>query len=122
MADAVLAEGFDLEFGGVYNDRANGHLNTDKDWWPLAEGVVGFLNAYGLSGRAEHLDAALQSWDFIDRFAIDHERGEWYTRVSREGVPTPGLTKVDFWKCPYHNTRAMLETIERTAHLELTAR
>ncbi len=121
MADAVLAEGFDSELGGVYNDRADGHLNTDKDWWPLAEGVVGFLNAYRLSRRAEHLEAALRSWDFIERFAIDHERGEWYTRVSRDGVPYPELTKVDFWKCPYHNTRAMLETVERTRQLELTA-
>jgi mannobiose 2-epimerase len=121
MADAVLAEGFDRELGGVYNDRANGHLNTDKDWWPLAEGVVGFLNAYRLSGRPEHLDAALQTWSFIDRYAIDHERGEWYTRVSRHGVPNPTMTKVDFWKCPYHNTRAMLEIIERTHQLEAAA-
>lgn len=121
MTDAVLAEGFDGEFGGVYNDRANGHLNTDKDWWPLAEGVVGFLNAYRLSGRSEHLEAALRTWEFIDRFAIDHERGEWYTRVSREGIPNPTMTKVDFWKCPYHNTRAMLETIERTHRLEEAA-
>lgn len=122
MADAVLAEGFDHELGGVYNDREDGHLHTDKDWWPLAEGVVGFLNAYRLSGRQEHLDAALKTWEFIDRFGIDHARGEWYTRVSREGVPDPTMTKVDFWKCPYHNTRAMLETIERTYRLEQAGR
>jgi mannobiose 2-epimerase len=121
MADVVLAEGFDPEFGGIYNDFDDGHLDTDKDWWPLAEGVVGFLNAYRLSRRAEHLDAALTTWRFVDRFAIDHERGEWYTRVSREGVPYPALTKVDFWKCPYHNTRAMLEIVERTRHLDDTA-
>jgi cellobiose epimerase len=123
MADAVLAQGFDSELGGVYNDRAeDGDLNTDKDWWPMAEGVVGFLNAYRLSGRQEHLEAALRTWEFIDRFVIDHERGEWYTRVSRQGVPDPTMTKVDFWKCPYHNTRAMLETIERAHQLETAVR
>lgn len=119
MAEAVLAEGYDAERGGVYNDRlGDGHLNTDKDWWPQAEGIVGFLNAYRLSGRDEFADAALRTWDFVDSRVIDHTAGEWYTRVSREGVPEPGLTKADFWKCPYHNTRAMLETMDRVGGVD----
>ena len=119
MADAVLAGGFDVERGGVYNDRtAEGHVNTNKDWWPQAEAVVGYLNVYRISGREQHLDAALKTWAFIDEFVVDHRAGEWHTRVSREGVPEPGLTKVDFWKCPYHNARAMFEIIERTEQLE----
>jgi len=114
MADAVLAAGFDTEFGGVYWDSTpDGHLNTNKDWWPQAEAVVGYLNAYQISGRAEHLEAATKTWAFIDAFVIDHLGGEWYTRVSREGVPVPDLPKVDFWKCPYHDARAMLEVMER---------
>jgi len=114
MAGAVLAEGYDAARGGVYNDRlGDGHLNTAKDWWPQAEGVVGFLNAYRISGREEFAQAALRTWEFIDACVIDHAAGEWYTRVSREGVPEPGLNKVDFWKCPYHNARAMLEAMER---------
>ena len=114
MATAVLDEGYDSDFGGVYNDRlGDGHLNTAKDWWPQAEALVGFLNAYRLSGRVEFAAAALRTWQFIDSCVIDHGGGEWYTRVSREGVPEPGLTKADFWKCPYHDARAMLETMER---------
>ena len=120
MADAVLAAGYDAELGGVYKDRtADGHLETDKEWWPQAEAVVGYLNAYRISGREKHLAAAIKTWDFIDAFVIDHRDGEWYARVSREGVPLPGLTKVDFWKCPYHDARAMLEIMDRTQQLEL---
>lgn len=123
MADAVLAGGYDAERGGVYNDRpGDGQVNTAKDWWPQAEAVVGFLNAYRLSGREEFAEAALRTWDFIDAFVVDHAGGEWYTRVSREGVPEPGLTKVDFWKCPYHNTRAMLETMDRIGGVEESGR
>ncbi|MGD0862622.1 MAG: AGE family epimerase/isomerase [Candidatus Limnocylindrales bacterium] len=119
MADAVLATGFDAELGGVYTDMApDGRVNTDKDWWPQAEAVVGFLNAYRLSGRDEHLEAAIRTWNFIDACVIDHRGGEWYSRVSREGVPVPDLAKVGFWKCPYHDARAMLEIMERTRRLE----
>jgi len=118
MADAVLAEGFDHDRGGVYNDLEDGRLDTDKDWWPQAEAVVGFLNAYRLSGRDEYLDAALRTWTFIDRHVVDHEFGEWHTTVTRDGEPDLALTKVGFWKCPYHNTRAMLEIAERTRHLD----
>jgi len=118
MAGAVLAEGYDAERGGVYNDCLDGHLNTDKDWWPQAEGVVGFLNAYRLSGSDEFAGAALRTWDFINACVIDHAAGEWFSRVSRAGVAEPGLPKADFWKCPYHNTRAMLETMDRVGGVE----
>jgi mannobiose 2-epimerase len=122
MADAVLAGGFDTELGGVYWDSTpGGHVDTRKDWWPQAEAVVGFLNAYQISGRAEHLEAAMKTWAFIDAFVIDHVAGEWHTRVSREGVPVPDLPKADFWKCPYHDARAMLEVMARIDHLEQAA-
>jgi mannobiose 2-epimerase len=118
LTDAVLAQGCDAQFGGIYNDRtAEGRVNTDKDWWPQAEAVVGFLNAYRLSDRREHLEAALDTWRFIDAHIVDHARGEWYTRVTRDGSPVAGLTKVDFWKCPYHDARAMLEIAHRAERL-----
>ncbi len=118
LADGVLARGYDRDNGGVYYEESpDGHVNTNKDWWPQAEAVVGFLNAASLSGRGEFIDAALRTWDLIDARIIDRAGGEWFTRVTGEGAPLPGLDKVDFWKCPYHNTRAMLEIDERTQKL-----
>jgi mannobiose 2-epimerase len=117
MADDVLAEGFDRVYGGV-SDAIDHHSPVlGKEWWPQAETVVGFLNAFELSGREEFLDAALASWRFIEQFVIDHEYGEWYYRVSPEGRPELDLPKVSPWKCPYHNARAALEIIERTKRL-----
>jgi cellobiose epimerase len=118
LADGVLEHGYDAANGGIlYEESQDGHLDTDKEWWVQAEGVVGLLNAYALSGRGEFLDAALGTWNFIDAHQIDRVVGEWYTRVTREGDPIPGLARVDFWKCPYHNARAMLEIAERTRKL-----
>ena len=115
LADGVLKRGYDHAIGGIFYDESpDGHVDTNKEWWVQAEGVVGLLNAFELSGRGEFLDAALQTWDFIDAHQIDRVVGEWYTRVTREGEPIPGFARVDFWKCPYHNARAMLEIADRT--------
>ena len=115
LADGVMKRGYDAANGGIFNEESpDGRLDTEKHWWVQAEGVVGLLNAYELSGRSEFFDAALQTWDFVDAHQIDRVVGEWYTRLTREGEPVPGLDRVDFWKCPYHNARAMLEIAERT--------
>ena len=118
LAESVLAAGYDHANGGIYYELSpGGELDTEKHWWAQAEGVVGFLNAYQLSGRIEFLDAALKTWDFIDAHVIDRALGEWRNRVTAQGEPIPALNLVDVWKCPYHNTRAMLEISERTRAL-----
>ena len=119
MAEGVLAGGYDAVNGGIYyEEHADGRLDTVKEWWGQAEGVVGLLNAYELSGRDEFLEAALQTWAFIDAHVIDRVVGEWRTRVTREGEPIAGLARVDFWKCPYHNARAMLEIVGRVRRIQ----
>jgi mannobiose 2-epimerase len=118
MARVCLAEGTDAEHGGVYAERhEDGRLDDEKHWWMQAEAVVGFLNAYELTGEGRFLDAAERAWGFVERFLIDREHGEWRWRTRRDGERIPGLPKVEPWKCPYHNSRAALETIARVARL-----
>lgn len=113
VARATDAEGVDPD-GGVLNEAdPRGVTDPAKDWWPQAEAVVGFTNAYQLSGDASFLRAAERSWKFIDAHLIDHERGEWFWGVSRDGKDLAARPKVSLWKCPYHNSRACLEFIER---------
>lgn len=113
MAEEVLEHGLDREYGGLYNEIAEGRLETEKIWWVQAEALVGFFNAWQLSGENRFLDAALNIWHFIDRFGADHKGGEWFWETDREGRPIPGRPKVEPWKCPYHNVRACLEMIRR---------
>lgn len=114
MARRTIEEGLDAD-GGLLNERgADGHLDDDKHWWPQAEAVVGFLNAYQHTGDAAFAEAALATWAFIQRTIVDREGGEWHFRVSRSGEPYRGEEdKVGPWKCPYHNARACLEIMER---------
>lgn len=113
MAQAVYDQALDADGGLLYEADPTGIIDSDKHWWPQAEAVVGFLNAWQLSGQPHFLRAAKRSWEFIDKFIIDHARGEWFWKVSREGVPDAKQDKLGPWKCPYHNSRACFEVMER---------
>jgi mannobiose 2-epimerase len=118
IARVTLAEGFDREHGGVFAERDDGGpLDDEKHWWMQAEAIVGFVNAWEMTGDAAFLEAAESTWRFVDRFLIDRTYGEWRWRVARDGSPIPGLPKVEPWKCPYHNSRAALEAVERADRL-----
>ncbi len=117
LARLTLEEGLDVD-GGLFNERgADGHLDTDKHWWPQAEAVVGFLNAYEHTGDESFSGAARRTWAFIQRAIVDRDGGEWYFRVDRDGVPYREEDTVGPWKCPYHNARACMEIVERVEAL-----
>lgn len=113
MADAVLQEAVDEEGAVLYEADPSGIIDDGRDWWPQAEAVVGFLNAWQLSGEARFFTAAARAWAFIDRALVDRVHGEWHWRVSREGVPDASRPKLDLWKCPYHNGRMCFEAMHR---------
>ena len=113
IADAAV-EGMN-EHGALINERnwATGHRDNRCDWWPQAEAVVGFFNAWQLSGEEEWLNKTRNSWQFIKQHLVDEDNGEWYWSVSPEGEQDRVNDKAGFWKCPYHNGRMCLELIER---------
>ncbi|HVU23498.1 MAG TPA: AGE family epimerase/isomerase [Opitutus sp.] len=113
IADVTLAEGTDAD-GGIFNEGGpQGLTDTNKEWWPQAEAVVGFLNAFQLARDERHLRAALHTWDFIEARLIDRAHGEWLRGVTRDGRVLADQLKVSFWKCPYHNGRTGLEAAAR---------
>ncbi|MFZ5495529.1 MAG: AGE family epimerase/isomerase [Verrucomicrobiota bacterium] len=113
IADVTLAEGTDAD-GAIFNlGSPAGIVDDAKEWWPQAEAVVGFLNAWQISGDSRYLAAAAKTWDFIATRLVDRTHGEWFRGVTRDGRVIPGFEKVGFWKCPYHNGRMGLEAVAR---------
>lgn len=112
-AQAVYDEALDPDGGLIYEGSPEGVHDSDKHWWPQAEAVVGFFNAWQISGDAHFLQAAEKSWEFIENHIVDRKFGEWFWLVSRDGKPGEGRDKVGPWKCPYHNSRACFEIMER---------
>jgi len=113
IARAALAEGLDADGGLFYEGRSGRIINPNREWWPQAEAVVGFYNAWQLTGDNAFREAAGRCWQFIQNRVVDHEHGEWFWCVRPDGTPDLSLPKVSPWKCPYHNGRCCLEIIRR---------
>jgi mannobiose 2-epimerase len=101
--------------GGLHEEMdASGHIRPLHVWWIQAEALVGFLNAYHLSGDRKFLTAAFRVWNFITSYQIDRDGGEWRELSCLDDQTTASGLMVGPWKCPYHTGRAMLETIKLT--------
>jgi cellobiose epimerase len=113
VADAA-AEGVQPN-GAIVNEKnsATGHVDTNCDWWPQAEAMVGFFNAYELSKDEAYARKTLAAWEFVKANIVDTENGEWHWSVSSTGKVDTNNDKAGFWKCPYHNGRMCLELIGR---------
>jgi mannobiose 2-epimerase len=119
MAQSVYENGLDTDGSLFYEADANGVTDTDKHWWAEAEAVVGFVNAYQMSGAEYFLEAAWRVWEFINSHIIDKKNGEWFWKTSRDGTPSPDMPKLSQWKCPYHNGRLAFE-IGRRLSIEVS--
>ncbi|MCC6127006.1 MAG: AGE family epimerase/isomerase [Pirellulales bacterium] len=113
IARAALQEGIDTDGGLFYEGRAGRIVNRSKEWWPQAEAVVGFWNAWQITGEPTFRNAAMQCWRFIQEKIVDRKHGEWFWRIDERGVPDDALPKISAWKCPYHNGRCCLEILRR---------
>jgi mannobiose 2-epimerase len=119
MAQAVYNEGLDQD-GSLFYERNAAGVMTDpnKHWWVQAEGVVGFYNAYQVSGERRFLDEAYRVWEFIEQKIVDKVHGEWHAKLKPGGTPYTAKEDGDAclagpWKCTYHNSRVCYEMMER---------
>jgi mannobiose 2-epimerase len=111
LANAA-AEGLDVD-GGLWYEYNPGKDEwiKEKHSWPQAEAMVGFLNAYQLTGDEKYLHYSLNSWEFVKHYLKD-DKGEWFWGVYGDHSIMQ-KEKAGFWKCPYHNSRACIELIRR---------
>ena len=117
LARGVARNGLDRENGGVFyeGDERGRATGKQKVWWVQAEALVGFLNAYALSGDESFIDAFVnvEEWVFARQF--DREYGEWHQEITPEGKCSG--EKGSLWKTPYHTARTCIELARRLNRL-----
>jgi mannobiose 2-epimerase len=119
MADAVAREALDKDGSIFYEANSKGvFVDPNKHWWAQAEAVVGFYNAYQISGEERFRELAYRAWEFIEAKVVDRVHGEWHAKLKPDGTPfreseDAEACLVGPWKCPYHNSRVCYEMLER---------
>ncbi len=107
--------GWDKEFGGIINFRdCKGFPQQDysqdmKFWWPQCETIIACLYAYKLTGDEKYLERhrTISEWTYAH--FPDHEYGEWYGYLHRDGsVAQPA--KGNIFKGPFHVPRMMIRS------------
>ncbi len=100
---------------GFHNECEKGVVDVKRVWWVQAEAVLGFENAWKLTGDVKYKENLEKVWQYIQDVTMDkREGGEWFAYTTVEGKPL-GKPMVDEWKCPYHNGRMCLRVMERNA-------
>lgn len=90
-----------------------GYADTDRHWWVQCECVIGEINMFQHFGNPSALKKAMNCFQYIEKYLVDREQGEWYWSRRRDGSINRDEDKAGFWKCPYHNSRMCVEIIER---------
>jgi mannobiose 2-epimerase len=117
LAQVTLDEGLIPDGGIYYEQQTDGHKNQEMQFWTVAEAVVGFLNSYEMSKNIPFLQAAHSCWQFIEKYLVDREHGEWHYKILPDKTVDTSMDKVSEWKGPYHTSRTCLEIMQRTERL-----
>lgn len=114
IAENIYDKAINLD-GSVTSECEASVESNNSCWWVQAEAMVGFYNAYEMTGQTKFLDVTSQIWAFTKEHMIDKRPGsEWFAYVDHNHKPVVEEPIVEPWKTPYHNIRFCIELIERT--------
>jgi len=118
IAEHTLRYGLDPVYGGVYVEGPHDGPARDqqKEFWQQAEMLVGMLDAYLIFGEEKYLDAFRKTWRFVWEHQINHEVGEWYALLDRDGTVLWDYLG-HAWKNNYHTVRSMIECLRRLSRV-----
>ena len=112
MLDWMWQRGWDTEYGGLFYFRdVNGkpvqeYWHDMKFWWPHCEAIIATLLAWKLTGNDKYAQMHRDVHDWSFHHFPDHEHGEWFGWVHRDGRVSSPL-KGSMWKGPFHLPRML---------------
>jgi mannobiose 2-epimerase len=125
MVDHSIENGWDKELGGFYEagyyfkgqDTVT-IIKDTKNWWAQAEGLNSLLMMSQLFPNDPHNyhSLFLKEWEYIDKYLIDHEYGDWYPVGIDKEPDAKFAVKAQIWKGNYHTSRALMNCLKRLQH------
>ena len=120
VLNRVLEIGFD-KWHSLYNSYniETGEKEKSHVWWAQAEAANAMIFGYSLTGDERFLDACEKQVDYIEKYFVNREHGDWYSNiiVDEEGWRivdgSHGFDKLNAGKCPFHNSHMCFDIIRR---------
>ncbi len=112
ILDWMWARGWDPEHGGLlyftdlHRKPVQEYWHDMKFWWPHNEALIATLLAWKLTGETRHAQMHAQVHDWSFSHFPDHEHGEWYGYLHRDGSLSQPA-KGNHFKGPFHLPRAL---------------
>jgi len=122
MVDHSIENGWDKAVGGFYEagyyfkgqDTVT-IIKDTKNWWSQAEGLNSLLLMAKLfpDDRNNYKTLFLKEWEYIDKYLIDHEHGDWYPNGIDKEPQEKLAMKAQIWKGNYHTSRSLMNCLKR---------
>lgn len=122
MVDHSIENGWDKAVGGFYDagyyfkgqDTVT-IIKDTKNWWAQAEGLNSLLMMADLFPDDPHNyhSLFLKEWEYIDKYLIDHEHGDWYPNGIDKEPQEKLAMKAQIWKGNYHTSRSLMGCVKR---------
>jgi mannobiose 2-epimerase len=122
MVDHSIENGWDKQAGGFYEagyyfkgqDTVT-IIKDTKNWWAQAEGLNSLLMMAELFPDDPHNYKLLfaKEWEYIDKYLIDHEHGDWYPNGIDKEPGEKMAMKSQIWKGNYHTSRSLMNCLKR---------
>lgn len=122
MTDHTIKYGFDNKVGGFYDEGYyfKGEdgikiIRDTKNWWAQAEGLNTLLLMADIFPEDDlnYFNLFQKQWDYIDKYIIDHEHGEWYKGGIDKDPKQKTALKAEIWKASYHQFRSLANVVQR---------
>ncbi len=127
MVDHSIRNGWDKSVGGFYDGGYyfNGQdsvtiIKDTKNWWAQAEGLNSLLLMARLFPDNPHnyKSLFLKEWEYIDKFLIDHEHGDWYPNGIDKEPQGKMAMKAQIWKGNYHTSRSLMNCMKQLSEMK----
>jgi mannobiose 2-epimerase len=120
LVDHTLKKGFDPEKSGIYDagiDLTGNDtiviVTPTKNWWSQSEGLHTLLLFSRLYPEEQlYRQNFTRLWDYIKRYCIDQEHGDWYIEGLDNSPDAKYQPKATIWKGNYHTARALMNCMD----------